>query len=278
LKDEHWASCNETCFQFTKWEGTHGHGHWRHTHHLVWDCADITAERVDDEERRLHWVSPPNPMPGFHHWFDHRHGSSDYKDFVYDGCTEDGHDCRYSRCCAREGSRCYLKDEHWASCNETCFQFTKWEGTHGHGHWRHTHHLVWDCTDITAEGPVDDEGLDRRLHWVSPPNPMPGFHHHAYWPAPEEYEAYTYGTCQEDGHNCLYSRCCAREGSRCYVKNEHWATCNATCLPFTKWEGSHHHGHWRHTHHREWDCSDITADGPEDDALKRRLHARDSLV
>merc|ERR1712117_796489 len=109
---------------------------------------------------------------------------------------------------------------------------------------------------------------------------MPGFHHHAYWPAPEEYEAYTYGTCQEDGHNCLYSRCCAREGSRCYVKNEHWATCSQTCLKFTRWEGSYPHGHWVHTSYPVWDCADITDDAPdkENDADPkndgdRRLHS-----
>merc|ERR1712099_208483 len=54
-------------------------------------------------------------------------------------------------CCARQGSRCYVKDSRWASCNETCLSTTKWEGSYHHGRWVHTHYPVWDCTDITAE-------------------------------------------------------------------------------------------------------------------------------
>merc|ERR1711920_185762 len=35
-------------------------------------------------------------------------------------CTRNGDDCRHSKCCAEPNSRCYRKNEHWASCNETC--------------------------------------------------------------------------------------------------------------------------------------------------------------
>merc|ERR1712137_1338225 len=58
-----------------------------------------------------------------------------YKSSVYAGCPEDGHDCRSSRCCARRGSKCFVKNDHWASCNETCMPFTHWDGPHGHGSW-----------------------------------------------------------------------------------------------------------------------------------------------
>merc|ERR1712060_42163 len=74
-----------------------------------------------------------------------------YTATAYGGCQEDGLDCRYSRCCARQGSRCFVKDDRWASCNESCFSFTQWEGHHRHGHWKRTNFPVWDCTDITEE-------------------------------------------------------------------------------------------------------------------------------
>lgn len=65
-------------------------------------------------------------------------------------CTYDGEDCRFSRCCAKPGSRCYRKSEKWASCNETCSSHRQWHGHHHHGHWKVTDHHVWDCTDLTV--------------------------------------------------------------------------------------------------------------------------------
>merc|ERR1712117_685094 len=64
-------------------------------------------------------------------------------------CTWDGQDCRVSRCCTKEGNKCYQKNEKWASCNETCHSNKVWHGHPGHGHWKVTHHRVWDCTDLT---------------------------------------------------------------------------------------------------------------------------------
>lgn len=176
------------------------------------------------------------------------------------GCSWDGHDCMETRCCAREGSRCFQKDSLYAACNETCLSFTKWEGSWHHGKWVHTHTPHWDCNDITQDPPPADPN-QRRLH--SAPNPRqipPGLYPPpvAFWPSHEYYKAAVYGGCQEDGLDCRYSRCCAREGSRCYVKNSRWASCNETCISYTQWEGSHRHGHWQRTNHPVWDCTDIT--------------------
>merc|ERR1719297_612977 len=71
--------------------------------------------------------------------------------FDTQGCTWDGDDCRSSRCCAKAGSRCYVKNHHWASCNETCHTHRKWQGyVDRRGHWTVTDYPVWQCTDITA--------------------------------------------------------------------------------------------------------------------------------
>ncbi|CAE7208875.1 unnamed protein product [Symbiodinium sp. KB8] len=35
-------------------------------------------------------------------------------------CSQQGQDCRGSRCCADEGFLCYEKDQYWASCRESC--------------------------------------------------------------------------------------------------------------------------------------------------------------
>jgi len=72
--------------------------------------------------------------------------------FDANGCTWDGDDCRASRCCAKPGSSCYLKNSRWASCNETCHVHRKWgAGRDGHGVWSVTSYPVWDCTDITRQ-------------------------------------------------------------------------------------------------------------------------------
>lgn len=66
-------------------------------------------------------------------------------------CTWDGDDCRTSHCCSKPGSRCFVKNHHWASCNETCHTHRKWQGyVDRRGHWTVTDYPVWQCTDITA--------------------------------------------------------------------------------------------------------------------------------
>jgi len=72
--------------------------------------------------------------------------------FNDDGCTWDGDDCRHSRCCAQAGSRCWRKNSHWASCNETCHYNVKWEADRHHrGYWAVTHHQVWSCEELIKE-------------------------------------------------------------------------------------------------------------------------------
>lgn len=71
--------------------------------------------------------------------------------FDASGCTWDGDDCRSSRCCAKEGSRCFAKSRSWASCNETCHYNVRWEaGIDNRGRWAVTQHPVWDCMDLTV--------------------------------------------------------------------------------------------------------------------------------
>jgi hypothetical protein len=35
--------------------------------------------------------------------------------------------------------------------------------------------------------------------------------------------------CSKDGENCADTKCCSNQASTCYKKNDHWASCNATC-------------------------------------------------
>lgn len=49
------------------------------------------------------------------------------------------HDCRETRCCADAGYTCYKKNDHWASCLQSCTPGMR-DG--------HDHH-AWDCADLT---------------------------------------------------------------------------------------------------------------------------------
>merc|ERR1712156_701080 len=236
----------------------------------------LTQDVISRHELHDHGFWSQYPREYWQNYYHH------YPRFDDNGCSWDGHDCSMSRCCARQGSKCYVKDARWASCNETCLPFSAWQGSYHHGHWVHTHHPVWDCSELTSAVPTHavaveaDDDVDRtvvldddderrrklltgheeadvpRPLWYPPP---PEF-----WPAPEYYTATVYGGCQEDGLDCRYSRCCARQGSRCFVKNNHWASCNETCFSHSQWEGPHRHGSWKRTNYPVWDCTDITAE------------------
>merc|ERR1712129_488060 len=49
-----------------------------------------------------------------------------------------------------------------------------------------------------------------------------------------QWECSTLG-CTPNGNNCTEGMCCADEGSTCFKKNDHWASCNKTCDPNNFW-------------------------------------------
>jgi len=106
--------------------------------HAMWSRARSNVDAVTSLHSHHSW-------PWYPAWRDRPHRLDEH------GCSWDGDDCSSSRCCASEGSRCYVKSSHWASCNETCHQHRKWEaGQDNRGHWVATHHPVWACNDITV--------------------------------------------------------------------------------------------------------------------------------
>jgi len=71
-------------------------------------------------------------------------------------CTADGQNCSSSKCCANEGSSCARKDEHWASCNQTCKHNHMWENEM----WVDKGEHIWDCDLVSeeAESPCTADG------------------------------------------------------------------------------------------------------------------------
>jgi len=93
-------------------------------------------------------VDDVTSLHSHHSWYSAWRSHEDRRDAH--GCTWDGDDCRASRCCRQEGSRCFVKNSHWASCNESCSYNVKWgAGLDGRGRWFVTNHPEWSCADLT---------------------------------------------------------------------------------------------------------------------------------
>jgi len=180
-------------------------------------------------------------------------------------CSNDGDNCAESRCCNKQGSTCYRKNEHWASCNQSCSEKELWE----HDGWVTQDHKVWDCHAMssTADGQncIESKSCSnpgsqcylKNEHWAScnqtcsPDNVWN--HDEGKWEitADPVWSCKTL-SCTADGDNCMTSRCCQQSGSQCYLKNEHWASCNQTCDTNMVW--NHDGGKWETSADPVWDC------------------------
>jgi len=109
-KNEHWAACNATCNSNMMWEDNA----WVEKEEKIWDCTPLAA--AEDE------VLP---------------------------CVANGGDCLGSKCCSETGSKCFRKNEHWASCNATCTSSYLWAD----GGWKDQGEgqVVWNCEELLPE-------------------------------------------------------------------------------------------------------------------------------
>jgi len=72
-------------------------------------------------------------------------------------CSDDGQNCMSSRCCTDPNSKCYRKNDEWASCNATCTHNYKWEGSSG---WVEKAEKIWDCVELLPKQECDMTGCD----------------------------------------------------------------------------------------------------------------------
>lgn len=144
-------------------------------------------------------------------------------------CVANGEDCGHVGCCSEAGMQCYKKNDYWASCNATCSSEPDANGE------------VWDCDAIgTRASPAGKGGgapaaapaqciADvplRKLAGAAPKNSTGA--------AVAKPKAQPEGNpCSWEGENCIESKCCRRQGFKCYMKSEGtgWAGCNAECTP-----------------------------------------------
>jgi len=216
-KNDHWASCNKTCAGHMTWDQDTG-GWVAESRTDVWECKALSA-------------------------------------------TANGENCMHSKACQDLGSKCYSKNAHWASCNKTCSEQMVW-GAQG---WEEAGEKVWDCTVLSPTSNGENCMLSRACQ----DSQSQCFKKNDHWASCNK-------TCSEkmkweddkwveksekvwdckvlsptaNGENCMWSRDCMDSKSTCFKKNDHWASCNATCSEKMKWEDDK----WVEKSETVWDC------------------------
>lgn len=229
---------------------------WIDTEVDTWDCEELTAAKVAAAAK------------------------------AQAACTADGADCTLSGCCKNTAHKCFRKNEHWSACNESCLPKRVFKD----GKWQDTTDKTWDCDVIlphqVAKPPTCinatpsgqncstgccEEGMlcyKKDEHhfscnttctpnakwetdkWVTTDDPV--------WDCTvvkPEVDSADVNECTdptEGGQDCTHTGCCKDPAATCFKKNKHWASCNATCNPYAKWEGG-----WVVKTEKVWDCDVI---------------------
>lgn len=138
-----------------------------------------------------------------------------------------------SRCCLRDGQKCYEKSPGWAECQEGCEA--------GMGRFG-----GWSCIELSQE-PVQNTGqASPRAATSRERDPS---------------------ICSGAGEECGSSRCCADHGFRCFRKHELWSACRRTCAA-GKVDQSE-----PVIARSPWSCEELRRDGPsgEDSGVEVQL-------
>lgn len=114
-KEDGWASCNATCSKKMKWVDNK----WAEQEEDVWDCTELVSNANNSTPAKT----------------------------AQDVCVKDGENCMLSKCCSNSEHTCYKKDDHWASCNETCSSNYGWEADG----WVDKGKKVWECDELAHD-------------------------------------------------------------------------------------------------------------------------------
>ncbi|CAK0805039.1 unnamed protein product [Prorocentrum cordatum] len=126
-KNDYWFACNLTCDPNSMWM----EDRWVKTNETVWDCGVIAIESTDNATDAADTDAPADSA-----------SSSDAS--TASACSQNGESCAQTMCCSEPGAKCYKKNDHWSSCNQTCDPFSLWEVDR----WVVTNETVWDCEEV----------------------------------------------------------------------------------------------------------------------------------
>ncbi|CAK0800130.1 unnamed protein product [Prorocentrum cordatum] len=266
-KNDYWSSCNQTCNPYYMWQVDR----WVETNETVWDCEDLTVSPVESADpiadaeaedqnntcsqngascalsqccaepgskcykKNDYWSSCNQTCNPYYMWQVDRWVETN--ETVWDceevrpPCTPNGESCALSKCCSEPGMKCYKKNDHWSSCNQTCNPNYLWMETG----WVKTNETVWDCEVITIDSTDVSTASDTTDSASSS-------------------DASTSSVCSPNGESCALTKCCAEAGSKCYKKNGNWSSCNQSCDPNSMWQVDR----WVTTDEAVWDCEEVS--------------------
>ncbi|CAK0795041.1 unnamed protein product [Prorocentrum cordatum] len=256
-KNEYWSSCNQTCNPNYLWMETG----WVKTDDTHWDCEVITIDSTD--------VSTDSDAGN----------AADAVASTDSECSPNGESCAQTMCCSEPGAKCYKKNDHWSSCNQTCDPFSLWEVDR----WVVTNETVWDCEEIRP--PCTPNGASCALSKCCSEPGAKCYKKNDYWSScnqtcnPNYLWMETGWVKTDDTHwDC---ECCSEPGAKCYKKNDYWSSCNQTCNPDYLWMETGWNDHWSScnqtcnpnylwmetgwvkTNETVWDCEVITIDSTD---------------
>ncbi|CAK0800117.1 unnamed protein product [Prorocentrum cordatum] len=247
-KNDYWFACNQTCNPYYMWKD----GGWVKTNETVWDCEEIRPPCTPNGEscalskccsepgskcykKNDYWFACNQTCNPYYMWKDG--GWVKTNETVWDceevrpPCTPNGESCALSKCCSEPGMKCYKKNDHWSSCNQTCNPNYLWMETG----WVKTNETVWDCEVITIDSTDVSTASDTTDSASSS-------------------DASTSSVCSPNGESCALTKCCAEAGSKCYKKNGNWSSCNQSCDPNSMWQVDR----WVTTDEAVWDCEEVS--------------------
>lgn len=140
-KNEHWAECRPSCPNAHDWSCNALSCTDAGENCMYSRCCNDPGEHcyVKDE----HWAMCNSTCSENMLWVHDKWEEQNHK--VWNcgklSCTQNGENCKDSRCCATPGESCYKKDEHWSMCNTTCNPKMLWVDDK----WVEQSHDVWDC-------------------------------------------------------------------------------------------------------------------------------------
>jgi len=104
-------------------------------------------------------------------------------------CAGSGEACIKAKCCRDKNQRCFKKNDQWAQCRVSC---------------------------APGIDPVDKAAKKHDTPWSCDK-----------WEDAPETPAIA---CSANGKdNCMYTRCCKDPASKCFKKDDGYASCNKTC-------------------------------------------------
>ncbi|CAK0807684.1 unnamed protein product, partial [Prorocentrum cordatum] len=131
-KNDYWFACNLTCDPNSMWM----ENGWVKTNETVWDCEVISIDSTDVSSDSDVSIAADADVSA------DAASSSDVA--TASVCSPNGESCALTMCCAEVGSKCYKKNDHWSSCNQTCDPNSMWTADG----WVTTNETVWDCEEI----------------------------------------------------------------------------------------------------------------------------------